>query len=107
MKKAKLIGILMASILAVAPVTNFTESALSFDNAIVAEAVSRTGYVINKSTTQRVFKFSSATNYYEIMQSPNGQYHFYLMKDGNLTISNRAYKSNDCYNHRYDIWWSD
>ncbi len=106
MKKAKLVGVLLAAVIASAPVTNFGGSVLSFnDNAIVAEAYTRSEYKITKDHSCESFKCYS--KFTEIMQSPNGKYHMYLMKDGNLTISSKAYTYNNNYNHRYDIWWTD
>jgi hypothetical protein len=106
MKKVKLVGVLLAAIIASAPATGYVGNILPFeDNAIVAEAAARSEYTITNYHSAERFKCYS--KYTEVMQSPNGRYHLYLMRDGNVTISSKAYTPNNDYNHRYDIWWSD
>lgn len=103
MKKAKLVGVLLAAVIASAPITGYAGSILPFkDNAIVAEAASAQNYIMvtGKNVVYR-------PSYSPIMKC--GIYNLYLRLDGNLVISISygsypVWQSNTAFGSKYNSY---
>ncbi|WP_024861175.1 hypothetical protein [Ruminococcus flavefaciens] len=84
MKKVKLIGTLLAAVIAAAPVTGFTGNVLSFnDNAIVAEAASGTPSEVEDKEYGR-------SDSRAILRSQNGKYELFFLNNGSLVIKEKG-----------------